>query len=90
MFWICDFYLSVWTSNIDKGTTELSEVRNNFLCNSQKFVKIHISVVSIVDIDEHPFFENDGWVAAKDLRQGDSQFAEIKSKFIFYSEICKR
>ncbi len=41
---------------------------------SQKFVKLHIGASPIVCTDEHPFFVNDEWVAAKDLKQGDSLF----------------
>ncbi len=43
--------------------------------NSHKFVKLHIGAVPIICTDEHPFFVNDGWKEAKDLRQGDSLFA---------------
>ena len=66
---------SVWTYNIEDGTSEIAVVTNNFVRNSQNFVKLHLGADTIVCTDEHPFFENDGWVAAKDLRQGDSLFA---------------
>ncbi len=42
---------------------------------SQKFVKLHIGAVPITCTDEHPFFVNNDWKEAKDLKQGDSLFA---------------
>ncbi len=66
---------SVWTYNIEDGTSEIAVVTNNFVRNSQNFVKLHLGADTIVSTEEHPFFENDGWVAAKDLKQGDSLFA---------------
>ena len=47
---------------------------------SQEFVKLHIGNDSIICTLEHPFFVNNTWVAAKDLRTGDSLFAYSGAK----------
>ncbi len=65
----------VWTYNVETKETELNSVPNIFKRSSFEFVRVWYGGDSVTCTHEHPFFENDGWVAAKDLRQGDSLFA---------------
>ncbi|MDT3738620.1 MAG: polymorphic toxin-type HINT domain-containing protein [Candidatus Kapabacteria bacterium] len=66
---------SVWSYNIESGKTELSPVQNIFKRSTNDFVKLYFAKDSIICTFEHPFFVNNDWKAAKDLKQGDSLFA---------------
>ena len=43
--------------------------------NAQEFVKLYFDIDSVIFTFEHPFFVNNDWKEAKDLKQGDSLFA---------------
>ena len=48
---------------------------NIFARNSENFVKLHFGTDSVACTPEHPFFVNNDWKEANDLKQGDSLFA---------------
>jgi intein/homing endonuclease len=49
--------------------------QNIFERSSNEFVKLYFDKDSVICTFEHPFFVNNVWVEAKDLKQGDSLFA---------------
>jgi hypothetical protein len=83
---------SVWSYNIESGRTELALVQNIFERSSQEFVKLYFAKDSVICTFEHPFFVNQTWLPAKDLKQGDSLFAfsgekvDLDSTFSFRTE----
>jgi len=66
---------SIWSQNIEACKSELSSVQNIFGWKTNEFIKLYFVKDSIICTFEHPFFVNNDWKEAKDLKAGDSLFA---------------
>ncbi len=64
----------VWNYNVDTKNTELYSIPNIFKRSSFEFVRIWYGGDSVTCTQEHPFFVNNTWFEAKELKAGDPYF----------------
>ena len=77
----------VWATNEKTGETELKQVVQTFVNETNELVHLTIGEESITATPEHPFYvPQKGWVAAIDLRAGDI-LVTVNGEYVILEQI---